>query len=94
MSTPAELTAEAALRTSKKPQQWVTTLRECRQRLGLKLRHVAPPVGVSLMHLSALELGHCAPSLDLAFRLAAFYGQDIATLWVRRLDGSHLLPEA
>lgn len=56
-------------------------LREERERRGLTQEEVAKAVGVSRQTIIAIENDKYDPTLDLAFRLARFYGQPIEVLF-------------
>ena len=49
-------------------------LRSLREEHGLSQKALGEAVGVSRQAINALETGKHAPSLDLAFRLAARFG--------------------
>lgn len=64
-----------------RPAVWVCQLRLTRERLRLSLRDVADAVKISVTALHQIEHG-TDPQLTTAWKLAAFFGVEIETLWI------------
>lgn len=58
-----------------------SSLRALREQRGLSQKALGEAVGVSRQAINALETGKHAPSLDLAYRLAALFGRDVEAIW-------------
>lgn len=56
-------------------------LKQARTDHGLTQKELGDRVGVSRQAINALETGKHAPSLDLAFRLAAVFGVTVEELF-------------
>ena len=61
-------------------------LKKYRIAARLKLQTVCTKIGISLGYLSQIERGQSLPALDVAFRLAKFYGTSVDAIW-RISDG-------
>ena len=65
-------------------------LKALRNEAGLSQKALGEKVGVSRQAINALERGHHAPSLDLAFRLAGVFGLPVEGVF----ENPHAGPQA
>ena len=56
-------------------------LRPLREEAGLTQKALGDAVGVSRQAINALETGKHAPSLDLAYKIAAKFGLDVEAVF-------------
>ena len=56
-------------------------LRELRQRYGLTQEQLAHDLDVTRHTILALEVGRYVPSIELALKLAAYFGQPLETIF-------------
>jgi putative transcriptional regulator len=56
-------------------------LRELRQRYGLTQEQLARDLDVTRHTILALEVGRYVPSIELALKLAAYFGQPLETIF-------------
>ncbi|HEY7021372.1 MAG TPA: helix-turn-helix transcriptional regulator [Ktedonobacterales bacterium] len=56
-------------------------LRELRQRYGLTQEQLARDLNVTRHTILALEVGRYVPSIELALKLAAYFGQPLETIF-------------
>ena len=56
-------------------------LRELRQQYGLTQEQLARDLDVTRHTILALEVGRYVPSIELALRLAAYFGQPLETIF-------------
>ncbi|MFB6165907.1 MAG: helix-turn-helix transcriptional regulator [Haloarculaceae archaeon] len=64
-----------------------TDLRERREAAGLSQADLGAAVGVTRQTINSIERGRYDPSLELAFRLARYFGCSIEELFDPELDG-------
>jgi putative transcriptional regulator len=66
-------------------------LRELRQRYGLTQEQLARDLDVTRHTILALEVGRYVPSIELALKLAAYFGQPLETIfWLPEEEVSQL----
>ena len=80
--SPAELLAVEKAAQRRATVVLACRVREVREKLGLSLDQVADAIGSSKQWLSTVERGSNA-RLDLAMRLATFFGVAVEELWTR-----------
>ncbi|MBA3823383.1 MAG: helix-turn-helix transcriptional regulator [Ktedonobacterales bacterium] len=61
--------------------QVVNRLRELRQEHGLTQEQLGHELGVTRHTILALEVGRYVPSIELALRLAAFFGRPLEEIF-------------
>jgi len=66
-------------------------LRELRQRYGLTQEQLAHDLDVTRHTILALEVGRYVPSIELALKLAAYFGQPLETIfWLPEAETKQL----
>jgi putative transcriptional regulator len=66
-------------------------LRELRQRHGLTQEQLARDLDVTRHTILALEVGRYVPSIELALKLAAYFGQPLETIfWLQESEVAEL----
>jgi putative transcriptional regulator len=66
-------------------------LRELRQRYGLTQEQLARDLDVTRHTILALEVGRYVPSIELALKLAAYFGQPLETIfWLPEEEAAQL----
>jgi putative transcriptional regulator len=69
----------------------VNGLRELRQRYGLTQEQLARDLDVTRHTILALEVGRYVPSIELALKLAAYFGQPLETIfWLPKEEVAQL----
>lgn len=58
-----------------------TSLKAMAEKTGKTQSELAGKLGVSVVHMNKLLNGKVAPSLEMAFRLAAEFGSTVSALW-------------
>lgn len=70
-------------------------LRELRQEHSLTQEQLGADLGVTRHTILALEVGRYVPSIELALRLAAYFGCPLETLfWLDPPEGRHMWERA
>ena len=66
-------------------------LRDLRQRYGLTQEQLARDLDVTRHTILALEVGRYVPSIELALKLAAYFGQPLETIfWLPEEEAAQL----
>jgi putative transcriptional regulator len=60
-------------------------LKDLRKEKGLTVRAIAPLLACSWTHYSDIENGRRNPSIDLAVRMAKFFGIDVTAIILERV---------